>query len=189
MKYFTLSLCLILITSCHDDHAEHKGHDHGAAHALQKTSSDDHEHGEKCHHNQDDGHHHGHGHHHGDHGHHHGPGGHTHGDYEVKAPNGGTLVKLGGDAAVLEVLVDKNTGLMTVYFYDGEAKEQLTLDQKELNLELNNNTITLKADDNGVFTTTSDLLKGLDKFDAQVGELEVEGLPFDGITVPYPEGN
>ena len=28
-----------------------------------------------------------------------------------------------------------------------------------------------------------------DKFDAQVGELEVEGLPFDGITVPYPEGN
>ncbi|MDD7983370.1 hypothetical protein PQO01_00185 [Lentisphaera marina] len=109
--------------------------------------------------------------------------------FELKAPNGGALMKLGGDAAVMEIVIDHKDGAMTVYFYDGLAKEQLKLDQAQLDLQINTINLTLKADEKGVFRLKSDIIKGLKKFEATVDKLEIDGLPFDGVPVYYPEGN
>ncbi|WDE96689.1 hypothetical protein PQO03_01750 [Lentisphaera profundi] len=109
--------------------------------------------------------------------------------FELKAPHGGALMKFGGDAAVLELVIDHKSGEMSVYFYDGLAKEQLKLEQTALNLKINTLNITLKADEKGVFRLKSEIIKGLKKFQGTVGKLEVDGLPFDGVPIYYPEGN
>jgi hypothetical protein len=114
------------------------------------------------------------------------------GDCEITAPNGGALMKLGGDAAVLEMVIDHNAGEISVYMYDGLAKEQLKLEQKDIRLSIDaaqKLNIILKADEKGVFRAKSTIIKGLKKFQGTISELEVEGLPFDGTVVYYPEGN
>ncbi len=111
------------------------------------------------------------------------------GDCEIISPNGGTLMKLGGDAAVMEIVIDHKDGAMAVYFYDGLAKEQLKLEQTQLALNIKTMNISLKADEKGVFRLKSDVIKGLKKFEATVDKLEIDGLPFDGVPVFYPEGN
>jgi len=173
MKFLIFSMLLLGLVSCYDDHADHHKKEDKSHHDEKLSQKED---GHDEHHDHD-------------HGHHHGPGGHTHGDYELKAPNGGALTKLGGDAAVLEVLLDNKIGEMKIYLFDGEAKNQLKIEQKKLNLVIKDLTIALTADEEGVFRVANEKLKGLQKFDAEVAALEIEGLPFDGVTISYPEGN
>ena len=168
MRFFTVLVCLLLFFSCKENgdnaHAghDHDGHDHPHEEVKKDKAAEElHVHGPGC----------------------------KHEHFKLEAPNGGTLMKLGGDAAVMEIVIDHKTGSMTVYFFDGLAKEKLTLEQKQLKLAIKTVNITLKADENGVFRAKSDIIKGLKKFEGTIAELEIDGLPFDGVPIYFPEGN
>ncbi len=109
--------------------------------------------------------------------------------FKLKAPNNGTLIKLGGQAALLELVLNKQTGQLKVYVYDGLAEEQKILEQKTLILKLKSVSLVLKANSEGVFSLTNKLLKGVDKFKATTGPLAIDGLPFDGTPILFPQGN
>ena len=153
----------------HEGHDDHEGHDHGEYKAplslKQATAKDEHVHGVDC--------------------------GHNH--VRVEAPNGGALIKLGGDAAVLEVVLNQTTGELKVYPYTlaGVKTTLVKLEQEELVLNITSpkTSLSLKANEAGVFEAQSDDLKSVSKFEAETGMLEVEGLPFDNTIIPYPEGN
>ena len=165
MKYLIVCLCLFIFSSCKEsaeaNSAQSNTSTKNSTEEPVKLVEDVHVHGPGC----------------------------KHKHFELKAPNGGTLVKLGGDAAVIEVLLDNNTGELKVNVFDGLAKEQLKIEQKELKLKIQDVFLALKADEQGVFKVTSDILKGMQRFEAELGELEIEGLPFDGTLISYPEGN
>jgi hypothetical protein len=187
MKYLLSLLVVISFLSCKDehaghdhsghDHASHEGHDHGdheghdhgdvknTSKDQSKDSKDEHIHGADC--------------------------GHNH--VRVEAPNGGTLIKLGGDAAVLELVLDQATGELKVYPYtlEGVKTTLVKLEQEELVFNIINPkvSLSLKANEVGIFEVQSDALKTVTKFEAETGMLEVEGLPFDSTVISYPEGN
>ena len=197
---FLLALLVLAFFSCKDDHA---GHDHSSHEGHDHAAHDDHsghDHGEHE------------GHEHGDHeGHDHAkefkaslkksdekePHVHgsncTHDHAKLVAPNGGTVIRLGGDAAILELVLDKATGELKVFPFilDGVKTSAVKLEQTELvfNLKEPKLSLTLKANEAGVFSVVKEELKSIEKFEAETGLLEVEGLPFDGSLISYPEGN
>lgn len=149
--------------------------------------------------------------HDGEEGHHHHH--HSHGE---KGPHNGALVAIGDDAAHLEVVLDAESGKVTVYVLDGEAKNPIPLkadkleiaftkehdheeaegDKKPAGDELpDTGTLTLAAVDPGadgttsVFAGESAALKGADEFDAVLTSISVGGKEYANVKFNYPDGN
>jgi hypothetical protein len=57
----------------------------------------------------------------------------THG-HEHHAPHDGTLVELGEEFAHLELVLNAQTGTLTVYVLDGEAEQSVRIAQPEIEL-------------------------------------------------------
>ena len=171
MKYFALITCLFIFASCKDEQASRSTQTDSVAKevvAVEKKASEEAHCASGC------------------------PSCGVKESFELKAPNGGALMALGGDVAVLELVVNHKEGAMAIYMHDGLAKKQITLEQEKVSLTINaaqKLKINLKADENGVFRARSDIIKGLKKFEGTITELEVDGLPFDGTPVYFPQGN
>ena len=54
-------------------------------------------------------------------------GGQSHEDEHGKAPHGGEIITVGDDVLHLELVHDAEAGKITIYVYDGEVKNPLTL--------------------------------------------------------------
>ena len=67
--------------------------------------------------------------------------------FAIKPPNNGSILELGGDVAVLETVLNQETGELRVYVHSGFAKEQIIIEQKELVLKIKNAVVKLTADD------------------------------------------
>jgi hypothetical protein len=138
---------------------------------------------------------------HGDHGHHH----HHHAE---KGPHDGALVAIGEDAAHLELVLDAETGKLTAYVLDGEAKAAVGIKQESLTIAFTvakegdkkdelpeQSTIALTpvnpADDGTAneFAGQSDELKNVKEFDAALTGITVGGKEHKGINFNYPKGN
>lgn len=133
---------------------------------------------------------------------------HHHHHHAEKGPHGGALVALPGDAAHLEVVLDAETGKLTAYVLDGEAKEPVSVKHESLTIAFTlpksedkkdeipeQSTITLTAvdaADDGTakeFAGQSDDLKNAKEFDAALTAISVGGKEHKGISFNYPKGN
>jgi len=137
-----------------------------------------------------------------EHGHHH----HHHGE---KGPHEGALVALGDEAAHLEVVFDAESGKLTAYVLDAEAKGAVHVTQPSIELaiilggkeEAKKGTVsdpivvTLAAvmpSDKGEATEFSaevEALKGAKEFDAVLTSLTISGKEFKETKFNYPKGN
>lgn len=171
-------------TEDHDhEHADGEEHDHEHADEgdAEHAEGDDHDH------EHADGE---------EHGHHH------------AAPHGGTLVALGDHFAHLEILLDPETGKMTVYVLDGEAENPVRLVQEEIEFSValkregEGTSVTMlqaravenpltgeTVGDSSEFTVESDKLIGVAAFSAVVSTLEIKGEKIDDVEFDFPEGN
>lgn len=145
-----------------------------------------------------------------DHHHHH----HSHGE---KGPHGGALVAIGDDAAHLEVVLDAETGKVTVYVLDAAAKEAVAIQAEKLELALTiehdhdhadgdqkkpagdelpeSATLVMTAVEPAgdgsasVYAGESEALKGADEFDAVLTTITVAGKDYKNVKFNYPDGN
>lgn len=135
-----------------------------------------------------------------EHGHHH--------HHAEKGPHDGALVAIGEDAAHLELVLDAETGKLTAYVLDGEAKAAVAVKQESLTIAFTvahagekkdelpeQSTITLAAvnpADDGTaseFAGQSDELKNVKDFDAALTAITVGGKEHKGVSFNYPKGN
>lgn len=141
-----------------------------------------------------------------DHGHHH----HHHAE---KGPHDGTLVALGEEAAHVEFVLDKETGKLTAYILDAEAKEAVAIKQEQIVLaftvteehegeekdakkgdvpELESLTLSAVSPNDGEaseFAGESEKLKGAEHFDAVIESITIKDKEFKAAEFKFPEGN
>ena len=124
-------------------------------------------------------------------------GGHAH-----EAPHGGTLVVLGEEAAHVELLLDAESGALEAWVLDGSAERGVRLSQPAITLRvLDEPAFEVRLDavasslsgetvgDTSAFRGEDERLRGRTEFEAELGELVVRGVPFEGVSFGYPEGN
>lgn len=144
-------------------------------------------------HDHDHEHGHGHDHEHGD------DHGHTH-----EAPHGGALVELGEHVAHLEVLVDAETGDVSVWVLDGEATNAVRIAQESIALTFaagEDGSIEVSAaavastltgetvGDTSEFAGSDEGLAGFERGEVTVASVSVKGQSHENVSFPYPEGN
>lgn len=121
--------------------------------------------------------------------------GHSH-----TAPHGGALLELGDHFAFLELVVEPDTGKMTLYVLDGEAEKAVRLTHKAISvrveaptgvgtLDLQGRANTLTGEtvgDTSEFVATHAGLKGATKVQARVGEIVVKGQTLRDLFITWP---
>jgi hypothetical protein len=141
--------------------------------------------------------------------------GHPHHSHGKKGPHNGALVAIGEDAAHLEVVLDAETGKVTVYVLDGEAKNAVPIKAEKLELAFTKDhdhgegdkdkpaaeelpetaTLTLTAVEpaadgsSSVYAGASEALRGADEFDAVLTSISIAGKDYPNVKFNYPEGN
>jgi hypothetical protein len=130
--------------------------------------------------------------------------GHHHHHHAEKGPHGGTLVAVGEDAAHLEIVLDAQTGTLTAYILDAQAKQPVSLQQDTIDLgfsvqkegakkddlpELRDVILKRSAESNAEYTGQSDDLKGLKEFGAAIGSITIGDKEFKNVEFRFPEGN
>lgn len=151
-----------------------------------------------CGNKKDDHDHDGHDHHgHDHHGHHHGHG-HAH-----EAPHGGTLVVLGDELAHVEFVLVSESGELTAYVLDRDAKNGIRLAQpditlkitrgfKEFEVKLTAQAVELTGEtvgDTSTYKGQHDELKGATDFEVNMAAIQIKGIDFADTAFPFPEGN
>lgn len=128
---------------------------------------------------------------HEEHGHHH------------AAPHDGALVALGDHVGHMELTLDSATGLLTVYFLDGEAENPVRMIDDKIEMDITGDgfspfTATVypvanvlageTVGDTSEFNATLDQLVGVSSFSGTIELLTFKGLEIRGIAFSYPEG-
>lgn len=142
------------------------------------------------------------GHDHGDHaGHdHHG---HDHGGHSHEAPHGGTLVVLGDELAHVEFVLAGESGELTAYVLDRDAKDGVRLAQPEITLKIQRGFKEFEVKlmpvaseltgetvgDTSVYKGQHDEFKGATDFEVTIVAITVKGIEFADTAFPFPEGN
>jgi hypothetical protein len=124
--------------------------------------------------------------------------------HEHHAPHGGALEVLGEEAAHVELVLDGKTGKLTAYVLDGEAENPVRVAQDVLRLTITGppggdavvelsavaNALTgEKVGDTSQFEGTSEMLRGLTKFEAVLTTITARGVKFDAVPIGFPGGN
>lgn len=121
--------------------------------------------------------------------------------HEHRAPHGGALEVLGGEAAHVELVLDDKTGKLTAYVLDGEAESPVRVGQDALRLKIASvdavvelkavaNPLTgEKVGDTSQFEGSSDKLRGLTKFEGVLESITARGVKFDAVPIGFPGGN
>lgn len=123
-----------------------------------------------------------------------------HAGHQHEAPNGGLLVELGDHAANVELLLDAETGTLTVYLLGPHAEHPVRSDAaaldvtvqvggKEIALELLPVAKTLsgeKAGDTSTFKVQHGALIGAKRFTGRVGPLRLRGVEFEATAFAWP---
>ncbi len=126
--------------------------------------------------------------------------GHEDHHHDHAAPHGGTLIALGEHFAHLEILLDSGSGTVTVHVLDGEVESPIRLPGTPILMVLEGGetaTLTPVANeltgetetDSATYRATVESLKGRDKFEATVKELDIKGSKLTDVKVNFPEGN
>jgi hypothetical protein len=119
-----------------------------------------------------------------------------------EAPHGGSLIELGEEFAHLELVLNAETGRLTVYALDGEAETPVRLAQPsiamvvtmpnvlrpiDVTLEPVENALTgEKAGDTSQFVAIVPELKGRKAFRGTVTSLTLRGQLFSGVEFEFP---
>ena len=122
---------------------------------------------------------------------------------EHQAPPGTVGVALGDHLAQLTVALDASTGTLTIRVYDGHLEKPIRVAQKAVEVrvlqppgEFVRVQCAAQADplsgetvgDTATFKGQDDALKGLEKFDAVLVQLDVRGNVVKEFKFPYPAG-
>lgn len=121
------------------------------------------------------------------------------------APHGGALIMLGGHAAHVELLLDKDSGRLDAYLLDGHAEHPVRSDapgieigwrlsgeedwQRVLLAPVANALSGETVGDTSHFSTDLPALKGVEAFEVRIPPLRLRGTDFPAIETRYPEGN
>jgi len=117
------------------------------------------------------------------------------------APHGGTLVAVGEHYANLEFLLDKNTGELNAWVFDGCAENPIRITDSViecvLTIEDKPSTLVLSAQANELtgetvgnssqFAATLDQLQGAQKFAISIPSLTIKGQTLEDISFSYPD--
>ena len=125
---------------------------------------------------------------------------HQHEGHHHEAPHQGTLIVFGEEFAHLELVLDSETGVLTVYSLDGEASSAVPLETSSLELLINGeHSLVLKAvadpltgdteSKSSRFEGTLEQLKGESHFHGLISKLEIKGQSFEDVEFSFPEGN
>jgi hypothetical protein len=134
---------------------------------------------------------------------------HKHGHHHAEhGPHHGTLVVVAGHTHHLELVLDADTGKLTGYVLDEDAKEAVAINQAELALGValpleskdkselpvlvEVKLAALNPNDAGAaseFSGQSDQLKGCKEFDAVLLSIKIGGQEFKEIKFNFPKGN
>jgi hypothetical protein len=125
--------------------------------------------------------------------------------HEHQAPHGGTLVELGEEFAHLELVLNAQTGTLTVYVLDGEAEQSVRIAQPEIELALQlpgsgkklalrlpavANPLTGESvGQSSQFQAQHEALKGASRFTGTVKSVVARGGTFQNVALRFPEGN
>lgn len=123
--------------------------------------------------------------------------------HDHAAPHGGTLVALGEHFAHAEMVLDADTGRVTLYILDGEAEKPVRLEQPQVDLLVirgdaeHEVTLAAAADpltgekpgDSARFEGTCLPLRGATDLLVEIKSLRVRGTAFAEVTFPFPRGN
>ncbi len=123
--------------------------------------------------------------------------------HEHKAPHGGTAVELGNEAYHLELVRDAVVGKLSAYVLDGEMENFIRIAAPSFDIVAvisgQQTTLTFKpvanpatgekVGDTSLFEAQAEWLKGTDKFDGVVLDLEIKGTTFKAVGFNFPKGN
>lgn len=129
-----------------------------------------------------------------------GPGGPHTGKH--KSPHGGALVPIGEDVAHLEFALNPEDGMLTMYVWDGEAKNPMYLPQELVFIQLAAGglefpIVLFQQDDSGMaqrperasrYAASHQRLVGVDHFDALMEGVTFGKQSYRRIPFTYPEG-
>jgi prepilin-type processing-associated H-X9-DG protein len=116
--------------------------------------------------------------------------------------NGGVLIELGDHQYNMELLLDADAGVATVWFLDGHAEEYVRVKQSsfEVDVESNGEARQLSfaavanpatgetVGESSQFEARAEWLKTTREFTAKLGALEVGGQSYQGLLFHYPGG-
>lgn len=124
-----------------------------------------------------------------------------HGHVHV-APNGGMLVEIGDHFANIEIVLDSETGVLTLYSLGAHAEKPVRLVEETLSLDVtlgdSDESFTLILDamenplsgetigDTSEFRGQSDALIGVDHFHATLASIQTQGVVFQNIEFAFP---
>jgi hypothetical protein len=121
-------------------------------------------------------------------------------EHEHSAPHGGALVELGEEFAHIEIVLDAVTGALTAYALDGEAEKSVRVKQSEIEIAIENPSVTIKlggvsnaltgetTDATSEFLGQSDRLKGATDFDGVIKMISIKGKQFKDVEFNFPDG-
>lgn len=125
--------------------------------------------------------------------------GHSH---SHAAKNGGVLIELGDHQYNMELLLDADSGVATVWFLDGHAEEYVRVKQASFDVDVESNGEARQlsfaavansatgetAEESSQFEARAEWLKTTREFTAKLGVLEVGGQSYQGLQFLYPGG-
>ena len=123
--------------------------------------------------------------------------------HEHKAPHGGTPVELGNEAYHLELVRDALVGKLSAYVLDGEMENFIRIAAPSFDIvavisgqkttltfkPVANSATGEKVGDTSLYEAEAEWLKGTDKFDGVLLELEIKGTKFSAVAFNFPKGN
>jgi hypothetical protein len=117
--------------------------------------------------------------------------------HQHRAPHGGVLVELGGEAAHVELVLDPDAGSLTAYILDGEAEESVRLKQSSVTIAIDTsgssaaqvlelparaNILTGETvGDSSEFSATSPSLLGMKSIRGRIVDIVVKGQDFRDV--------
>lgn len=127
--------------------------------------------------------------------------GEPHSDAHVHtAPRGGALVVLAEETAHVEVLLDADSGRLSLYVLGPHAETPVRVAQESLEVQLTvggaETTVTLPAvgseltgetvGDTSEFSANLDVLKGVEGFQGTITRISARGTTYEGVSFTYP---
>ncbi|MEO7413824.1 MAG: hypothetical protein ABIZ81_10740, partial [Opitutaceae bacterium] len=123
--------------------------------------------------------------------------------HEHIAPHGGTPVVLGKEVYHLELVLNRVSGKLSAYVFDGEMDKYIRLATSSFEVVATVNgakqTLTFNAvgdsatgekiGDTALFEATAAWLKTTPRFDAVLTKIEIRGTTFSDVAFNFPKGN
>ncbi len=123
--------------------------------------------------------------------------------HEHLPPHGGTAIVLGSEAFHLELVREKETGVLKMFVLDGHMEKFVRISQETIEVEIQadgflTDTVFLAVataatgetvGDTSLYETSADWVKTLDRFRGVISKIRIRENSFTNTVFSFPEGN